>query len=452
MSKLSRRISPLVSRVLTHARTRDTRRWLAERRRRIRGQPHRIRYFHQVDDPYSHLAAQTLAALGQRYDIELETWLVGPPPDEAAPERERLEAYARRDAADVAPGYQLDFPEIEASPGRDQIELAAGQLSAALSGDRFIEEAPKVGDALWRGDLTRLEEISTRLAPASRDATRSAIEAGSALRRRLGHYLGAMFHYEGEWYWGVDRLWHLERRLQELGTLRPGQPAQAIAPRPDPSREGPIESSRRLQLEYFPSLRSPYSAIAMNRVLSLPKRLPVDLILRPVLPMVMRGLPVPTAKRFYIMLDTKREAVDAEEPFGRVCDPVGRPVERGFSLYPWACQAGRGGELLASFTHAAFAEGIDTGEDAGLRLVVERVELSWEEARVHLEQGGWQAELEENRSRLFELGLWGVPSFCLLGEGGEPDYCTWGQDRIWRVEQEIRRRLAAPPETSGRNS
>ena len=76
--------------------------------------------------------------------------------------------------------------------------------------------------------------------------------------------------------------------------------------------------------------------------------------------------------------------------------------------------------------------------------MVERAGLSWEEAREHLDQGGWQPALEENREHLFELGLWGVPSFCLLGEGGEPDYSTWGQDRIWRVEEEIRRRLAAP--------
>jgi hypothetical protein len=36
-----------------------------------------------------------------------------------------------------------------------------------------------------------------------------------------------------------------------------------------------------------------------------------------------------------------------------------------------------------------------------------------------------------------------VPSFRLLGRSGEPDYSTWGQDRLWRVEQEIRRRLSA---------
>jgi hypothetical protein len=38
-----------------------------------------------------------------------------------------------------------------------------------------------------------------------------------------------------------------------------------------------------------------------------------------------------------------------------------------------------------------------------------------------------------------------VPSFRVRG-GGAPDYATWGQDRLWRVEEEIRARLAAAPD------
>ena len=91
---------------------------------------------------------------------------------------------------------------------------------------------------------------------------------------------------------------------------------------------------------------------------------------------------------------------------------------------------------------AAFAEGIDTGEDAGLQHVVECAGLSWSAARPHLDTGGWQDELESNRAAMFEAGLWGVPSFRLRGPGGEPDFWTWGQDRLWCVEQEIRRRVA----------
>ena len=194
-----------------------------------------------------------------------------------------------------------------------------------------------------------------------------------------------MFHYAGEWYWGVDRLQHLERRLQSLGALRPGANAAPIAPHSTCEVEFTPVSHERVTLEFYPSLRSPYSYIAMQRVFELARRYPIDLVLRPVLPMVMRGLPVPLAKRLYITLDTKREADDLGVPFGRVCDPVGRPVERCFSLYPWACTQGRGAELLHAFTRAAFAEGVDTGSDRGLRRVVERAGLSWNEARTHLD-------------------------------------------------------------------
>jgi 2-hydroxychromene-2-carboxylate isomerase len=250
-----------------------------------------------------------------------------------------------------------------------------------------------------------------------------------------------MFYYAGEWYWGVDRLHHLERRLQSLGVMRAGSEPGPIVRRPAFADQFILDTGRRLTLEFYPSLRSPYTYIAMERVYALPGRYPIDLQLRPVLPMVMRGLPVPRAKRIYITLDTKREAEDAGIPFGRVCDPVGRPIERAFSLFPWARERGRAAELLLSFARAAFAEGVDTGTDAGLRHVVERIGLAWTDAQMHLDREGWRDELEANRQALFAMGLWGVPSFRLRGGDGEPDFCTWGQDRIWLVEQEVRRRL-----------
>ena len=163
--------------------------------------------------------------------------------------------------------------------------------------------------------------------------------------------------------------------------------------------------------------------------------------------MMMRGLPVPRAKRLYIVLDAKREAERAGVDFGRICDPLGRPVERAYSLYPWAREQGRAEEYLHGFARAAFAEGVDTGTDAGLRRVVERAGLCWDEARKHLDDEGWRDELEANRQALLEMGLWGVPSFRLRGPGQVPDFCSWGQDRLWRIEQEILRRGGMPPVT-----
>jgi 2-hydroxychromene-2-carboxylate isomerase len=444
VTSVARCIAPSLIGALTSPRTRAARRWLAEQRRRLAGAPHRVLYFHQTDDPYSQLAAQVLPELLARYDVVLEPHLVGPPSDAAAPERQRLADFARRDAGDVAPGYGLAFPADARAPAPECVELAARMLVPAIASGSFAVLAARAGDALWRGDRPGLEALAREAGVTDLAAARTAQAEGSRLRARLGHYLGAMFYYAGEWYWGVDRLHHLERRLAALGLMRPGMSREPIAARPDPSREPAPASRDRLALEYYPSLRSPYTAIAMDRVLALSQRLPVDLVLRPVLPMVMRGLPVPREKQLYITLDTKREAEDAGVAFGRVCDPVGRPVERCFSLYPWARQRGRAFELLRSFTQAAFAEGVDTGSDAGLRLVVERAGLDWREAQSHLDREGWREELEANRKQLFALGLWGVPSFRLLGRRGEPDYSTWGQDRLWRVEQELRRRLSAP--------
>jgi len=441
MSSLRRRLSPLFTSALTSPRTRDARRGLASLRRRLAGGARRIRYFHQVDDPYSHLAAQTLARLRERYAIELDIDLVGPPPDEAAPERERLVAYARKDAGDVATSYGLSFPEGAGAPDAGRVALASRILCAALDAGTFVELAPRVGEALFRGEA--LGALAGEVEPASAERTEAAVRRGSDARRRLGHYLGAMFHDAPEWYWGVDRLGHLEDRLRSEGAQRPGAPPGVIAPRPDfAGRDAEVPSQRRFTLEFFASLRSPYTWVVMDRVFDLGRRLPVDVVTRPVLPMVMRGLPVPTAKLIYISLDTRREAEVAGVRFGRVCDPVGEPVERGFSLYGWARERGRGDALLREFACAAFADGVDTGSDAGLRLVVERAGLSWADARVDAD--GWRAELEVNRRALFELGLWGVPSFRLLGGGGEPDFSTWGQDRLWLVEREIRRRLGAP--------
>ncbi|HEU4431643.1 MAG TPA: DsbA family protein [Myxococcota bacterium] len=449
MPSLARRLAPWAMAALTSPRTRALRRALARTTRRLRGRRREVHYFHQVDDPYSALAAQRLRAFAERYDVTLVPHLVAPPSDAAAPERALLEAFARRDAADVAPAHGLAFPASADPPARAQVARAQRVLCRALHSPVFVDEAMRVSGALWSADARELDSLASTLGEASEREAERELAAGSALRERLGHYLGATFHYEGEWYWGVDRLHHLERRLREEGALKERARDHAlVAPRPiaraTPPAAAPAAGARApLVLEFFASLRSPYTYIVTERVLALAKQTGAQLVLRPVLPMVMRGLPVPRAKQLYIALDTKREAEDAGVPFGRVCDPVGRPVERAFSLYPFARERGRAPELLLEFMRASWAEGIDTGSDAGLRRVVERAGLSWNEAQQRVDRDeSWRAELEANRAELFALGLWGVPSFRVRG-GAAPDYATWGQDRLWRVEEEIRARIAS---------
>jgi 2-hydroxychromene-2-carboxylate isomerase len=147
--------------------------------------------------------------------------------------------------------------------------------------------------------------------------------------------------------------------------------------------------------------------------------------------MVMRGLSVPRNKRMYIALDTAREAFERNIPFGRLNDPVGRPTERGLSLMPYAEREGKGERYVLSFLHGVWAEGLDAGSDRGLRTIVERAGLSWQQARMELNKQAWRAVAEDNRAELFSLGLWGVPSFRV------GNTAAWGQDRLWVVQEAL---------------
>lgn len=421
----------------------------AERRRQARGEPHRLLLFHQVDDPYSALLAQALPRLLARYDVELQAHVVGPPADNAAPERDKLVAYSRKDAALLARHWQLDFRDTGRQPDPDAIAMAQRLLVAASKHAQFADAAAAVSHAVWHtpSTLHTLRLGGAALAPADASLAAAHIAASQRLRRHHGHYLGATLYYAGEWYWGLDRLHHLERRLQELGASRPGTTGLLFAP--DAEVDNPVALDAAPTIDFFLSLRSPYTAIATPRVFRLAELTGAPVRLRYVLPMVMRGLPVPREKRLYIMHDAAREAHRHGISFGRINDPLGRPTERGMALIPLAERAGLGQAYIASFMHGVWAQGIDAGSDRGLRRIAERAGLSWADAQDALHDEVWRAIAEANRAEMFALGLWGVPSFRVGATA------VWGQDRLWAVQQAVldgaaRRKPAAEPAARGR--
>lgn len=443
-------------------------------RRRLQGGEPSVHYFHQVDDPYSHLAAQALPLLQERYRVHFAPHLAPEQGAAFAGDLERYPQWALADAADVAPFYGLSFPNNAALPGADAVLAANQALAQQLASEGFAQAAVKVGDALWRG-------VAQAGEGACAETVRKALRQGGELRRRLGHYRGGMLHFEGEWYWGVDRLCRLEERLAAAGfsrvpdaplcvprpkaeeaagllqakgaSLNSGVPGavnagsasvrspaeESTPPSAKASNKGALEA---VTLEFYVSLRSPYTAISFRRTLDLAAGLGVNLALKPVLPMVMRGVPGPAAKGIYIMNDARREADAAGVRFGRIVDPLGEPVRQAFSLYPWARESGRAAAYLQSYLDAAFADGIDIGSRRGLRRVVERAGLPWREAAARLGEDSWQQELERNLADMHAVGLWGVPSYSVSGGAKPGRFSCWGQDRLWRVEAEIAARTA----------
>lgn len=402
----------------------------AERQRQSQNAPHVVEYYHEAGDPYSHLMAQVLPEFSQRYKIELQVHVVSPPPDWAAPDRARLDAYARKDAERLARRAGLEFVDPGAQPTEAHLAAANAALVSAIDEDAFLQYAEEIGQRLW----TSRTEAS---APNTSAGVAQSLADAAERRDAKGHYLGATLFYGGEWYWGVDRLHYLETRLRELGAAIEASLEPIFSPPIVPSLKTEANPGKKPELHWYLSFRSPYTGITANRVKALADAYGAELKLRYVLPMVMRGMQVPRMKGFYIMGDTVREAERMGIPFGNMCDPVGAPVERGYAILHRAIEMGKGFEFVRSFLSGVWAEGIDAGSDWGLRTLTERAGLSWADMKPLIGGDHWRTDAEANQEEMFSHGIWGVPSFRV------DDVAVWGQDRLWVIEEALAAKAAS---------
>ncbi len=419
------------------------RRHRAERQRVKANAPHQVEYFHQLNEGYSHLAVQLIEQLVSRYDITVNCHLVTSQHSANNPEPERLQALSFRDSERIAAGYRLSWPTQSKPLPSDVVETIARCLTP-LDGLAFAQTAVALETLAYSGDFAAFTEHATGLPQSSQADAKQRIATGCQRLRELGHYSGAMFFYGGEWYWGVDRLMHLERRLQTLGLQRHDDkesPTGLIAPRPDIA-EGPLRDSQDLTLEIYPSLRSPYTALIFDRVCTFADTMNLKLSLRPVLPMVMRGVPATRQKGVYIFTDAAREARLQGLPYDRFYDPIGQPVRNAYALYPWAEAQGHARELLSEFFRAAFVDGLNLMRERNLRRVVEGAGLQWAEAKLHLQDRDWESLFEANRLEMYQHDLWGVPTLRLLSAEGNPLCAVWGQDRLWVIAEAVQRELS----------
>lgn len=457
---------PRLAALLTSPRTRQSLRKLQEAKRKLGAQPHVVSVWLRVDDPYSYLLVQVLPRFLAHFDVTLRVFLINGHDLATTPAPDKLAAYARVDAARLARRQALDFPDAATAPAAADCDQATRLLLAHVQQPpaMFLPLAKQVLGALWRGYHKKLSTLVSRFPLVPATPASQQLQANQQALQQLGHYQPAMLHYGGEWYWGIDRLPYLAARLQDIGVARFAHDF-ALNDTPLPfeaghagtdflvSDPGDLATLRALHLplDFYFSFRSPYSYLALPRVIGLAEHYGLDLHFRPVLPMVMRGLPVPREKRMYILLDAAREAERLAIPFGRVCDPVGRGVERCMALFPAAQAAGRAGDYLLTVARGIWSEGADVSKDSVLCQLVTQAGLDWSTLEAELRNTEWQALASDNRDALNNLGLWGVPVLHLTTPRS---HCAaWGQDRLWALEDALADVLSSPasppPASSG---
>lgn len=402
-------------------------------RQQLKKEPRRLDFYFDVADPWSYLVAQAVSRLVEAYPVELGFHVITPPASDVDPQPGMRAKHAVRDAQLLAEYWNLEFAgKKEADPGV-QREVGSALIRQRPANDQ-LRAALELSQAMWSGDRKALTKLLGTWGTESTGAIAPILNANYAELRKAGHYQGAMLAYGGQWYWGIDRLPYLEEQLAR-DFDRPV--AGVVAPRPEEERGALPLSTKPLACEMWFSFRSPYSYIAIEQIDRVLGDVPLQL--RPVLPMVTRGLKLPSVKKLYIVRDAKREADRQGIPFGELCDPVGSGVENCIALAYWAEQRGRQLAFVKSATRGIWAEARDMTEYVDLRYVVERAELPWEEAKAALGAPEAQKWAQANAADLAVIGLWGVPSV-RCGE-----LVAWGQDRLPLLADRLRRHRLANP-------
>jgi len=413
----------------------NKRRLLLEKKRNEDGRPHEVIYFHSVSDPYSYLVLQKLESLKTTYNINLNFVLVGEPPPLATPEPEFYKIYSLIDAKRIAPFYNTKPPKIEVMPNHKEVKQIE-QILTNTPNDMLLPKSMDLAHQLWQGDLKDLEKQVKEFG-TSEDIASQVIKEGDIQRQQKKHYLGAVFHYEGENYWGLDRLYHLENRLTKLGLQISNSPfistRSYVSPKEKVKKEGFV-------LEFYPSLNSPYTYISFNRVKKLTEKYSIKLKIKPVLPMLMRNMKIPGSKGAYILNDASREGKEVGVKFNKILTPIGKPAERAYSLFMWVNDQDKGFEYLHRLMVASFHDGKNIYKINFLNKLIQELGLNWEEAEIHLDNDRWRHLLEKNRLDMYDSSIWGVPAFKLISQNAE-DFSIWGQDRLWLLENEILSRV-----------
>lgn len=391
----------------------------------------------RADDPYSYLLVQVLPELQRRFDVSWQLYVTSTLQQDMYPEAEMWQNNAWQDISFLAQLYQIKPAKHQPNLGNISSSLTASLLNLQQNGPIEWRQIQQLFNAVWQqGKETKTTLTAEQL---------SLLKSNETILKQQGHYLTATLKFQGQWFWGLDRLDHFEQRLNKLalntdkGNILFNQTYCNFC-RPF-AKESVIPENKPQPLVLYFSIRSPYSHLALERCIELTAHYGIPLLIKPIIPMVMRGLQVPKTKKLYIFRDTKREANKLGIPYGFVADPLGEGVNRCYALFEYAQQQNKEIEYLLNYSRAVNAQGIMSETDKGLKMIVERSGLQWSKAKAILKQENcnkkWQTWAEQNQTELQQLGHWGVPTLKY------DNTVAWGQDRIWLIENAIRQHILA---------
>ena len=369
-------------------------------------------------DPHSYMLIQALIRLQPKYNVVFQFYLVTDslPGTSVAPELQRR--WALKDANLIADVY--GFEHVESLP----------QSSAIINGQQLWQLTDKSMDAIF----ALFRQTWSNNFDANYHPSTPVINHLIKNQQRLvhmGHYQSASMFFDGQWFLGVDRLCCLEAHLIKTGLNIDDSSClfnkNQLAFHQLSSKHKPPSHP----IEIFLSLRSPYSYVGYMKAIRLSEHYGAELLIKPVLPLMMKGLHVPHNRQKYIYIDAHREATKENIPFSSYTDPIGQGIVNCYHVYGYAKQQNMAKQFIEQVFKAIYVEGIDVADEANIAMICQKLGLDYQAAMLYGETDDWQVWADANFAEMEEHGLWGVP--CIK----YGDLIYWGQDRLPLIEKAI---------------
>lgn len=270
---------------------------------KLHGKASQIDIFVAADDAHSYLLLQCAQILLRRYALHAVVWVLPPGTNGWASSFDVKYKWGVRDAGLLAALYGLKEPLL-ADMCPQSIALVTQRMQAeSKESGNSVARTLKAMSLLWDSGGGGLTDCI-----ANTITVDESLEQNAAHLSRLGYYNPGAIHFQGEFY-PPNRLHHLERRLLQdfhvLSKDRGSSGALLFNHEEDCERDidykqAVVHSTACPQdhthanppVELYYSFRSPYSQLILPRLRRVCSHYGHSLILRPVLPMVTRGLKV----------------------------------------------------------------------------------------------------------------------------------------------------------------
>jgi len=375
-----------------------------------------------LNDPHSFMLIQVLPELEKRFNIQFKLFLVYESVPGVTIDPKLMHSWAIKDANVVAEQYQLK--KITQQPSEES--LFTGQQMWQLR-PKTLANAWQLFQQTWFNEFDDYYRASTPVINYQIKNLQQLV--------KKGHYLPASIFIAGQWFVGIDRLEHLEKRLRTFGLANdesePFYQKNHLVFADKTEKEATADQDNDNTLEAFISLRSPYSYIGLLQAEKLSKHYQVPLKIKLLLPLVMRGLTITENKQRYVVFDASREAKKLDIPFTGITDPLGQGIINVFQIFAFAELKGQSLAFIKSAFSAIYVDGLDLSHVAVIKSLCEKHNFSYEEALQYNNDNDWQQWSDCNQSTINSLGLWGAPCFRFQ------NVACWGQDRLAQIEQVI---------------